>query len=53
MYEEAFNKATSTWSHSRLKSFLDARGIVSSAFLPPKRLKWARMLTATARSSEL
>lgn len=29
MYEEAFNKATATWSHSRLKSFLDARGIVS------------------------
>lgn len=27
MYEEAFNKATATWSHSRLKSFLDARGI--------------------------
>lgn len=27
MYEGAFNQATSTWSHSRLKSFLDARGI--------------------------
>jgi hypothetical protein len=27
MIQEAFNKATETWSHSRLKSFLDARGI--------------------------
>lgn len=28
MYEEAFQKATDTWSQSRLKSFLDARGVV-------------------------
>lgn len=28
IYQEAFERATSSWSHSRLKSFLDARGIV-------------------------
>ncbi|PKS05082.1 hypothetical protein jhhlp_008449 [Lomentospora prolificans] len=27
MVQDAFNKATETWSQSRLKSFLDARGI--------------------------
>ena len=27
--EEAFNTAVSTWSESRLKSYLDARGVVS------------------------
>lgn len=37
MYEEAFNKATSTWSQSRLKSFLDARGIVSLLVWNPSR----------------
>ncbi|SPO04154.1 related to brefeldin A resistance protein [Cephalotrichum gorgonifer] len=27
MYEDAFNKATAKWSQSKLKSFLDARGV--------------------------
>lgn len=27
--EEAFNTAVSTWSESRLKAYLDARGVVS------------------------
>lgn len=29
MYEDAFNKAVETWSESRLKAYLDARGVVS------------------------
>lgn len=41
MYEEAFNKATDTWSHSRLKSFLDARGIVSPCPWVP--YQWANL----------
>ena len=28
--QEAFNEAVNTWSESRLKSYLDARGVVSS-----------------------
>lgn len=39
MYEDAFNKATSTWSHSRLKSFLDARGIVRTPEVNPHHLQ--------------
>ena len=29
MYQDAFNAAVGTWSESRLKAYLDARGVVS------------------------
>ena len=36
--QDAFDKAVSTWTESRLKGYLDARGVVSNPNLPVNAL---------------